>query len=129
MSCRALGVWILLCAQDPGPEHTKDPLDVVQAGVAKKVALIVDVREKSEWDAGHLEGALLLPLSWLREGAKDEKFADRLAQKLPAEKILYTHCRSGKRTLVAAGILRKYGYDVRPLKQGFDELLEAGFPQ
>jgi len=128
ISPRAIAVWILLAAQDPAPEHTKDTLDVVKASVAKKEALIVDVREKSEWDDGHLDGALFLPLSWLREGAKDEKFAARLAEKLPPKTVLYTHCRSGKRTLTAAAILKKYGYYVRPLKQGFDDLRAAGFP-
>jgi phage shock protein E len=123
-----LAAWILLGTQDPGSGHTKDSLDVVKAKVAAKDALIVDVREKGEWEDGHLEGALFVPLSWLREGAKDQNFAERLAEKIPAKKILYTHCRSGKRTLIAAGILRTYGYDVRPLKQGFDELREAGFP-
>jgi phage shock protein E len=41
--------------------------------------------------------------------------------------ILYTHCVVGKRSVMAAQILRKYGYDVRPLKAGYRELLEAGF--
>ena len=108
--------------------HTKDSLDTVKAGLARKEALLVDVREKSEWEDGHLEGALFLPLSWLKEGATDDQFAAKLAEKLPQKTVLYTHCRSGKRTLTAAAILKKYGYDVRPLKQGFDDLRNAGFP-
>jgi rhodanese-related sulfurtransferase len=95
--------------------------------MAKKEAVLVDVREKSEWDAGHLEGALLVPLSWLREASAGEKFSERLAEKLPAKKILYLHCRSGRRVLAAASILRKQGYDARPLKAGFEALRDAGF--
>jgi rhodanese-related sulfurtransferase len=68
-----------------------------------------------------------VPLSWLREESKNDSFADRLAQKLPAKKILYIHCRSGGRARTAAGMLRKQGYDARPLKAGFDDLREAGF--
>jgi rhodanese-related sulfurtransferase len=89
--------------------------------------VLVDVREKREWDEGHIDGALLLPLSWLREESKGDKFADRLGEKLPAKKILYVHCRSGGRALTAAGLLRKQGYDARPLKAGFDDLRKAGF--
>ena len=106
---------------------TQDPLDQVKAEMGKKEAIIVDVREQKEWDEGHLEGALLLPLSWLREASKDDAFAERLADKVPAKKILYVHCRSGARARTAAGMLKKQGYDARPLKSGFEDLVQAGF--
>ena len=51
-----------------------------------------------------------------------------LLNKLSKEKIIYTHCAVGYRSLRAAKILKKYGYDVRPLKPGYDELVKAGFP-
>ena len=101
-------------------------LDQVKAAMAKKDAVIVDCREKSEWDEGHLDGALLLPLSWLRDESKGDQFAEKLAGKVP-KKILYLHCRSGRRVLAAAAILRKQGYDARPLKAGFEDLKQAGF--
>jgi rhodanese-related sulfurtransferase len=109
-------------------DHTKDSLDTVKAALAKKEAVLVDVREKSEWDQGHLEGALFVPLSWLKAESKTDKFAEEAAEKLPAKKVIYLHCRSGGRVLPAAGILKKAGYDVRPLKAGFDDLKDAGFP-
>jgi phage shock protein E len=88
--------------------------------MAGKGALLVDVREPREWDEGHVDGAILLPLSVLRAGK-------RLGRALPSGKILYVHCRSGGRARIAAGILRKQGYDARPLKAGFDDLRRAGF--
>jgi rhodanese-related sulfurtransferase len=112
--------------QDP-PEHTRDTLDVVKAAMAKSEAVFVDVREKSEWDDGHLEGALLVPLSWLREESKGDQIAEHLAERVPKKKALYVYCRSGRRALSAAAILRKEGYDARPLKAGFEELRQAGF--
>jgi rhodanese-related sulfurtransferase len=48
---------------------------------------------------------------------------------LPKEKVIYCHCRSGGRCLTAAEILKKLGYDVRPLKPGYRDLVEAGFPR
>src|SRR5882672_3675401 len=107
-------------------DHTKDSLDTVKAAVAKKDAVIVDVREKGEWDQGHLEGALLLPLSWIKAESKGDKFSEHAAEKLPEKKVLYLHCRSGARVLPAAGLLKKLGYDVRPLKAGFEDLKDAG---
>jgi len=118
--------FLAATAQDP-VEHTRDSLEMVKTSMAKKDAVLVDVREKSEWDEGHIEGALLVPLSWLREESAGDKYAERLAEKLPAKKILYVHCRSGKRALTAASMLRKQGYDARPLKAGFDDLRQAGF--
>jgi rhodanese-related sulfurtransferase len=46
---------------------------------------------------------------------------------LPKDKIIYTHCKAGGRALMCGDILKKQGYDVRPLKPGFSDLLQAGF--
>jgi rhodanese-related sulfurtransferase len=119
---------LLVLAATQEIDHTKDSLDTVKAALAKKEAVLVDVREKGEWEQGHLDGAIFLPLSWLKTESKGDKLAEHAAEKLPEKKILYLHCRSGGRVLPAAGILRKAGYDVRPLKQGFDDLKDAGFP-
>jgi rhodanese-related sulfurtransferase len=121
-----LALVLFLSLQDP-VEHTKDSLESVKAAMAKKDAVLVDVREQREWDDGHIDGALFVPLSWLREESKGDKFAERLGEKIPSKKILYIHCRSGGRALTAAGLLRKLGYDARPLKAGYEELRKAGF--
>src|SRR5579862_9223117 len=124
----AVATGILLFAATQEIDHTKDSLDTVKAALAKKEAVLVDVREKGEWTQGHLEDALSVPLSWLKAESKGDSFAEHAALRLPAKKILYLHCRSGGRALTAAGLLKKAGFDVRPLKQGFDELKDAGFP-
>jgi rhodanese-related sulfurtransferase len=114
-------VAILSTAQ--AADHTKDtPQDVKQA-VANGKAVLLDVREKGEWDAGHLKDAKLLPLSDLQAGVKSEE----LAKKVPKDKVVYCHCAAGARALEAADILKKSGYDVRPLKPGYKDLLKAGF--
>jgi phage shock protein E len=103
--------------------HTKDSFDTVKASVKAGKAVIVDVREQDEWDAGHLKGAILMPQSKLKVEAE----AAELAKKLDKSKVVYTHCRAGRRALVCGEILKKQGFDVRPLKAGFDELVKEGF--
>ncbi|HVJ84539.1 MAG TPA: rhodanese-like domain-containing protein, partial [Caulifigura sp.] len=53
--------------------------------------------------------------------------ADELLKNVPKDKIVYTHCALGKRALDAGEILKARGYDVRPLKSGYEELLKNGF--
>jgi rhodanese-related sulfurtransferase len=103
--------------------NTKDSLTVVKKNVTEKKAVLVDVREKKEWDAGHIEGSVFLPLSALQQGASKEG----LAKQLPEDRILYTFCVVGKRAITGGTILEKYGYEVRALKPGYKELVRAGF--
>ena len=56
-------------------EHTKDSLDKVKQQVADKKAVLIDVREQAEWDKGHVDGAVLLPLGELAKKAHDADFA------------------------------------------------------
>ena len=121
-------ITIALLALALQAEPTKDSLDVVKERLAKKEAVLVDVREEREWKEGHVEGALFVPLSWLKEASAKDDFAARAEEKLPKKKIVYTYCRSGNRSRTAADVLLKLGYDVRALKPGFTELVEAGFP-
>ena len=103
--------------------HSKDSLAMVKENVKAGKAVIVDVREQEEWDAGHLKGAILIPRSKLTV----EEEAKELVKKLPQDKVIYTHCRAGRRALACGELLKKQGFDVRPLKTGFDELVKEGF--
>lgn len=114
---------VALSAPAPAAEHTTDTLEAVKKAVADRKALIVDVREEGEWKDGHLKDAKHLALSDLKTGVPAEK----LKEKLPAGRVVYLHCASGKRCLAAADILKKAGYDVRPLKDGYEALAKAGF--
>jgi rhodanese-related sulfurtransferase len=103
--------------------NTKDSLQTVKKNVSEKKAILVDVREKSEWDEGHIEDSVFVPLSALKKGVDKEK----LAKTLPDDRILYTFCVVGKRAITGGTILEKYGYEVRALKPGYKELVRAGF--
>ncbi len=112
-----------LSAAASAADHTTDSLDTVKKAVADGKAVLLDVREQAEWDAGHLKDAKLLPLSVL----KADPTAEDVARVAPKDKIVYCHCGSGIRSLKAADALKKRGYDVRPLKAGYAALLDAGF--
>ena len=123
---RAILLAVLACGLG-GPafaEHTKDSLDTVKRSVADGQAVLVDVREPEEWKEGHIKDARLLPLSALEKGVKPEE----LAKVLPKDKVVYCHCLAGGRCLEASAILAALGYDVRPLKPGYPQLVQAGFP-
>jgi len=106
-------------------QHTKDSLETVKKSLAEKKAVLLDVREQAEWDGGHLLDAKLLPLSIIN--AKDK--SPEYAKGLPKDQVIYLHCAAGKRCVTAAAVLQKLGYDARPLKEGYKDLLKAGFKQ
>jgi rhodanese-related sulfurtransferase len=104
-------------------ELSDDPLPTVQENVATQKAVLVDVREPGEWKAGHVEGAISLPLSSIKKGGD----TNAIEQQVPKDKIVYTHCVMGVRALKADKILEKLGYNVRPLKANYEDLVKAGF--
>jgi len=122
---RLIALLLALTGTAFAAEPTKDTPDDVKKALAAKTAVLLDVREQKEWDAGHLKDAELLPLSRLKAGVgKDE-----LDKKLPKGKVVYLLCKSGGRSLTAADILTKQGYEVRSLAEGFDDLVKAGLPK
>ena len=121
-ACAILCLAAAAGAQEP-LTHTKDTLADVKKNVEAGKAVIVDVREPSETDAGRLKVAVLIPQSKL----KVESELVALLKNLPKDKVIYTHCRAGGRALACGEILKKQGYDVRPLKPGYEQLIEAGF--
>jgi rhodanese-related sulfurtransferase len=123
-------IWLvtlfsILAVAARAQEYTKDATETIQKNLAEKKAVLLDVRELSEWNAGHLRDAVLVPLSKLR-AAKDPK---EVLKDVDSKKIIYCHCRAGGRALTAAKLLKQQGYDVRPLKQGYEELMKAGLPK
>lgn len=71
-------------------------------------AVLLDVRENEEFNAGHAPGALHIPLQAL---------AQRL-QRIPADKPVVVVCRSGMRARSATRMLVGEGRDARLLKGG-----------
>ena len=94
-----------------------DARDAARRLAAKEVVLL-DVREHAEWRAGHIHGALHLPLAQLR----------RDLQRVPTGRTVVTVCASGSRSRSAARALARAGYDALNLSGGMSAWLRAGLP-
>jgi len=79
--------------------------------------VVVDVRQRDEYDAGHLPGAVHLPV----------QDVERLGAALPAGE-LWVHCRSGYRAGIAASLLHRMGRDVVHVDDAWERVAELAIP-
>jgi len=83
--------------------------------------VLVDVREKNEWDEGYIPGALHIPRGFL-ELRVEEAIPDK-SQKV----VLY--CAGGTRSMYAGLTLKQMGYeDVISMSGGFGQWKSSGLP-
>lgn len=84
-------------------------------------AVIIDVREKDEWDQEHIPDAVHMSRGML-ELEIEEKIPGR-------NRSIITHCGGGGRSALAAESLQKMGYkNVRSMAGGFKAWKAAGLP-
>lgn len=101
---------------------TTTPDDVAQvdpaeaAELARSGAALLDVREPDEWQAGHIDGAVHVPLGDLDPGS------------IGTDRPVVAVCRSGNRSGKAAAALAEAGVDVRNLAGGMKARDAAGLP-
>ncbi len=88
------------------------------AAAGRREAVILDVRERHEWKAGHAPGSRNMPLSELRA---------RTGELAPDRRYIAV-CRSGSRSRSATAQLRKAGLDVVNLEGGMHGWRRAGLP-
>jgi rhodanese-related sulfurtransferase len=81
-------------------------------------AVLLDVREPEEWEAGHAPGAIHIPL-----GLLPDQMADMAAQ----GRIVVV-CRSGHRSALATEWLATAGFDAANLVGGMQEWAHAALP-
>ena len=86
--------------------------EIITQEIAKEIMdsdekfILLDVREQSEYDEGHIPGAILLP---------HEEITEKAESVLPnKDALILVYCRSGRRSKIASETLASMGYtDVR----------------
>lgn len=80
---------------------------------------VLDVRGRSEWEAGHLPGVGNIPVGYLTEHLDE----------LPRDRPLVLHCQTGARSAIAASVLRAHGLDnVLNVQGGYADWAARGNP-
>lgn len=80
--------------------------------------VVVDVRQSSEYAAGHIPGAMLIPLAELPKRWRE----------LAGHARVVVHCAGGYRSLVAASLLRSHGLLAEDLLGGYQAWVRATAP-
>jgi sulfur-carrier protein adenylyltransferase/sulfurtransferase len=100
-----------------------DEIDARRASdfLAAEEPLVVDVRERDEWEEGHIPGAVHVPRGSL------ESRIERVEPDRARPIVLY--CSVGNRSVFAAKTLEELGYEsVSSLAGGFTDWKRNGFP-
>ncbi len=115
-------IVIAVSAFSPASPTTAYPLEIsVSQAVNKRAAgaFILDVREPSEWEQGHIPGATLVPLGQL---------SNRLSE-VPRDQEVVVVCHSGNRSAQGRDVLLKAGYTtVTSMAGGMTQWQAAGDP-
>ncbi|MCS6842842.1 MAG: molybdopterin-synthase adenylyltransferase MoeB [Caldilineales bacterium] len=110
---------LLALARSQVPETTARALyQRLRNGTAP---LVIDIREREEYEQGHIPGAIFIPRGFL------ELRIEQHAYDPDTPIVLY--CAGGVRSLLAARNLREMGYtQVESLSGGFNGWLDADYP-
>jgi len=94
--------------------------DELLARAKKGLVTVLDVRPREEFEAGHLPGAINIPI---------ERLESELAR-LPRKREVVAYCRGPfcLMSFEAVAALRKRGWKARRLEDGFPEWKAAGLP-
>ena len=104
----AVLIILLLFTGCGGNSMEQNSYQQITQDVAKEMmdagdVVILDVREQYEYDAGHITGAVLLPVGSITEDAAAAVIDD-------LETVVLVYCRSGNRSKTASQTLADLGY-------------------
>lgn len=103
-------------------EYCQESPEKIFQTVKNGKGVLLDVREPSEWQTGHLRQARLLSSVNIKKMSAQE-----LARTLARDVPVYIHCEVGGRSMDIAKYLRSLGYAVKPLRQNCRALAKGGF--
>jgi rhodanese-related sulfurtransferase len=116
------GYWLIQMTNQRQQAVSTLPAEMSVAEVSqldREEWFILDVREQSEWNEGHIEGATSIPLGQL-EARKSE---------LPTDKKIVVVCRSGNRSAQGRDLLLKAGFaEVTSMADGMNAWVSQGLP-
>lgn len=95
-----------------------DPVPTVPVDAVGPGAVLLDVREQDEWDAGHAPDAVHLPATELMA-----RYGE-----VPADTEVHVICRTGGRSARVAAWLNEAGFDAVNVAGGMAAWVEAGRP-
>lgn len=115
----AMLIWPLVRGRIAGVPEV-DTVEAVNL-INRQDALLLDVREDSEYESGHVPNSKHIPAGRIAERIRElEKFKNRPVLVL---------CRSGNRSTAACSALKKQGFgDVRSLRGGIEAWQQASLP-
>ena len=93
-------------------------MDVAQANDQLDDVFLLDVREDVEWDAGHVEQAVHIPMGQLNARIDE----------IPEDRTIVCVCRSGQRSRAVTDALNRAGYTAHNLEGGMHAWDQAGLP-
>lgn len=110
----------LFDSDDPGGSLEAVSRDDLLAGLREGSVALLDVRPHEEFQAGHLPDAINIPLDEL----------ETMLDALPRDREIVAYCRGPYCVLSHEAVerLRKLGFRVRRLDEGFPEWKAAGLP-
>jgi len=98
------------------------PQELHAGNSAERPPIVIDVRGPGEYTAGHVQGAINIPLGQL----------SRKLKQIPRDRPVVTYCnmhqRGESRGERAAAFLREQGYQVQTIDGGYPAWKEAGLP-
>ena len=108
----------LFCDARPKTQETANTVQEISVKELKNIMdqkskgfYLLDVREQFEWELAKIDGAVLKPLSSLKDKYQD----------IPKDKRVFVHCKLGGRSRQAAEFLKTKGYqNVFNVKGGID---------
>ena len=93
-------------------------IDIEQFAADRLMGTVVDVRGRDEYAAGHVAGALLIPMGQL----------PARMQKLDRGRPVYVICATGNRSLAMTELLRGAGFDAWSVAGGTAAWARSGRP-